>query len=410
MAVRAGRPSSGSGGLEAYAIPIFGLMLMGWIVRRLGPLLAARISRLLVGEETPLDFANTGKLKGKGKRATKVTPASAPLRSPPAKRPNGGSTTSGAALSVAQAEVAPTPAPAKATGSASYQDLALAEAPLAATQDEEAMATAKAREASVEWTVHEKKPKSGGGAKQTSPRAEALSSPSSPPPEVELRQLRFEMDEEVLRRIAHGLVTHEARVEQGDWKGISAGDYFVAYSALREVTIEVKGLSRHASFGAAWAALGGCLVPAKLGLKTAQHADEFYAQRFPRADLAPGVIAFELQVIFCEEIGGAVPSAGGGCSSDGAGASSSSADACAPPPSASPPRPENGSGGSGKGKAPLEPPEGASGKGKGKAPLEQPEGGAGKGKAPYRRPGKGPAAAASTNGKAPAGKAPRESD
>lgn len=157
MAVRAGRPSSGSGGLEAYAIPIFGLMIMGWIVRRLGPLLAARISRLLVGEETPLDFANTGKLKGKGKRATKATPASAPLRSPPAKRPNGGSTTSGAALSVAQAEVAPRPAPAKSTGSASYQDLALAEAPLTATQDDEAMATAKAREASVEWTVHEKK-------------------------------------------------------------------------------------------------------------------------------------------------------------------------------------------------------------------------------------------------------------
>ena len=71
MAVRAGRPSSGSGGLEAYAIPIFALIVMAWLVRRLGPLLAARISRLLVGEETPLDFANKGKLKGKSKRVTK---------------------------------------------------------------------------------------------------------------------------------------------------------------------------------------------------------------------------------------------------------------------------------------------------------------------------------------------------
>ena len=43
MAVRAGRPSSGSGGLEAYAIPIFALIVMAWLVRRLGPLLAARI-------------------------------------------------------------------------------------------------------------------------------------------------------------------------------------------------------------------------------------------------------------------------------------------------------------------------------------------------------------------------------
>ena len=71
MAVRAGRPSSGSGGIEAYAIPIFALIVMAWLVRRLGPLLAARISRLLVGEETPLDFANKGKLKGKSKRVTK---------------------------------------------------------------------------------------------------------------------------------------------------------------------------------------------------------------------------------------------------------------------------------------------------------------------------------------------------
>jgi len=64
MAVRAGRPSSGSGGIEAYA---------GLARASLGAagLLAARISRLLVGEETPLDFANKGKLKGKSKRVTK---------------------------------------------------------------------------------------------------------------------------------------------------------------------------------------------------------------------------------------------------------------------------------------------------------------------------------------------------
>ena len=95
MAVRAGRPSSGSGGLEAYAIPIFALIVMAWLVRRLGPLLAARISRLLVGEETPLDFANKGKLKGKSKRVTKdqarprlpprssALPARNPLAAPP---------------------------------------------------------------------------------------------------------------------------------------------------------------------------------------------------------------------------------------------------------------------------------------------------------------------------------------
>lgn len=76
---------------------------------------------------------------------------------------------------------------------------------------------------------------------------------------------------------------------------LQAGDYFVAYSATREVTIEVTGLSRHSSFGGAWSALGPKLLPAKLGLKTAQHADEYFAQRFPRAVLAMGVIAFELQ-------------------------------------------------------------------------------------------------------------------
>jgi len=401
MAVRAGRPSSGSGGLEAYAIPIFALIVMAWLVRRLGPLLAARISRLLVGEETPLDFANKGKLKGKSKqRVTKATPASAPLRSPSKK--STGSPSAGAASSAAQEEAAAVPAPSKATGSASYQEKAVA--PLAAVNDEEAQATAKARNDSVEWTVNEsKKPKGGGSKLTTSPHSKGRSSPSPPSPPPEPRHLRFEFEEEALRRVAHGLVTHEARIEDGDWKGISAGDYFVAYSAAREVTIEVKGLSRHPSFGGAWSALGPKLLPAKLGLKTAQHADEYFAQRFPRADLALGVIAFELQVIFCEDIGGGPPLVGG------AGGSSSSADACTLPPSASPSpqQPENGTSSSG------------SGKGKAKAPLEQTEGGAppgnGKGKQPYRRPGKGPASPKGSpgrgNGKAPAGKAPaRESD
>jgi len=390
MAVRAGRPSSGSGGLEAYAIPIFALIVMAWLVRRLGPLLAARISRLLVGEETPLDFANKGKLKGK-KRVTKATPASALLRSPSKK--SAGSPTAGAASSAAQEEVAPVAA-SKATGPASYQESAVA--PLAAVNDQEAQATAKARNDSVEWTVNEsKKPKGGGSKLTTSPRSKGLSSPSPPEPPPEPRHLRFEFEEEALRRIAHGLVTHEARIEDGDWKGISAGDYFVAFSATREVTIEIMGLTRHSSFGGAWSALGPKLLPAKLGLKTAQHADEYFAQRFPRADLAMGVVAFQLQVIFCEDIGGGPPLGGG------AGGSSSSADACALPPSASPQQPENGTSSSG------------SGKGKAKAPLEQTEGasGNGKGKQPYRRPGKGPASPGRGNGKAPAGKAPaRESD
>ena len=167
MAVRAGRPSSGSGGLEAYAIPIFALIVMAWLVRRLGPLLAARISRLLVGEETPLDFANKGKLKGK-KRVTKATPASALLRSPTKK--SAGSPSVGAASSAAQEEVAPVAA-SKATGPASYQESAVA--PLAAVNDQEAQATAKARNDSVEWTVNESKKRTrlSEGASAAGPRA-----------------------------------------------------------------------------------------------------------------------------------------------------------------------------------------------------------------------------------------------
>eukprot|EP00964_Phaeocystis_antarctica_P006190 scaffold3368_cov57-Phaeocystis_antarctica.AAC.1 len=193
LAVRAGRPSRGSGGLEAYAIPIFAFIVMAWLVRRLGPLLATRISRLLVGEETPLDFANKGKLKGKSKqRVTKATPASAPLRSPSKK--STGSPTAGAASSAAQEEAAAVPAPSKATGSASYQEKAVA--PLAAVNDQEAQATAKARNDSVEWSVNESKKLT------TSPRSKGLSSPSPPSPQPEPRHLRFEFEEEALRRIA----------------------------------------------------------------------------------------------------------------------------------------------------------------------------------------------------------------
>ena len=149
MAVRAGRPSSGSGGLEAYAIPILAVIAITWIVRRYGPLLAARISRLLVGEEAPLEFANKGKLKGKSKRVTKATPASAQLRSP-SKKPTGSHSTGAAAQ-----EAAAPAAASKATGAASYQELAVA--PLAAVNDREAQATAAARNDSVEWTVNESK-------------------------------------------------------------------------------------------------------------------------------------------------------------------------------------------------------------------------------------------------------------
>ena len=149
MAVRAGRPSSGSGGLEAYAIPILAVIAITWIVRRYGPLLAARISRLLVGEEAPLEFANKGKLKGKSKRVTKATPASAQLRSP-SKKPTGSHSTGAAAQ-----EAAAPAAASKATGPASYQELAVAL--LTAVNDREAQATAAARNDSVEWTVNESK-------------------------------------------------------------------------------------------------------------------------------------------------------------------------------------------------------------------------------------------------------------
>ena len=204
MAVRAGRPSSGSGGLEAYAIPILAVIAITWIVRRYGPLLAARISRLLVGEEAPLEFANKGKLKGKSKRVTKATPASAQLRSP-SKKPTGSPST-GAASAAAQEAAAPAAA-SKATGPASYQELAVA--PLAAVNDREAQATAAARNDSVEWTVNESKKPKGGGSKlapTSTPRSKERSLPSPPSPPPEPRYLRFEFEEEALRRIAHGLV------------------------------------------------------------------------------------------------------------------------------------------------------------------------------------------------------------
>ena len=66
-----------------------------------------------------------------------------------------------------------------------------------------------------------RRPKGGGSKLTTSPRSKGLSSPSPPEPPPEPRHLRFEFEEEALRRIAHGLVTHEARIEDGDWKGIS---------------------------------------------------------------------------------------------------------------------------------------------------------------------------------------------
>ena len=70
--VRAGRPTGGSGGLENYAVPLLGMVLMIWLVSRFGPVVAQRISRLLVGVEPELDFGNKGKLKGKGKRPAKA--------------------------------------------------------------------------------------------------------------------------------------------------------------------------------------------------------------------------------------------------------------------------------------------------------------------------------------------------
>jgi hypothetical protein len=188
MAVRAGRPSSGSGGLEAYAIPIFALIVMAWLVRRLGPLLAARISRLLVGEETPLDFANKGKLKGKSKRVTKATPASAQLRSPSKK--STGSPTAGATSS-AQEEASPA-AILKAMGSASYQESAVAplaavnatRRPTQATYLPTLLPTAKARNDSVEWTVNEsKKPaRLSQGASAAGPWAAGHGHPNFKPP------------------------------------------------------------------------------------------------------------------------------------------------------------------------------------------------------------------------------------
>ena len=67
--VRAGRPNGGSGGLEAYAFPFVGIVLMVMFVSRFGPKVAQRISRFLVGEETPLEFSSKGKLQKKATHA-----------------------------------------------------------------------------------------------------------------------------------------------------------------------------------------------------------------------------------------------------------------------------------------------------------------------------------------------------
>tara|TARA_B110001452_G_C15034303_1_gene361325 strand:+ start:171 stop:644 length:474 start_codon:yes stop_codon:yes gene_type:complete len=146
--VRAGRPSGGSGGLENYAVPLLGMVLMLWLVSRFGPVVAQRISRLLVGVEPELDFGNKGKLKGKGKRSAKGW--SAPTRSP-AKRSNG--THGSSAPPVGDNEDDDDDDERKPAGSSSYQELA----PLASYQDAEATATANALMESVEWQVQEGK-------------------------------------------------------------------------------------------------------------------------------------------------------------------------------------------------------------------------------------------------------------
>ena len=136
--VRAGRPNGGSGGLEAYAFPFVGFLFLAWLVRRLGPALAQRISRTLVGEESPLEFANKGKLKGKPKRGAAKGSSGMPTRSP-AKKPNG--SPNGSFPAPQQEDEAPAPEPAKPAGAPSFQELSSA-APLALERDEEAVATA----------------------------------------------------------------------------------------------------------------------------------------------------------------------------------------------------------------------------------------------------------------------------
>lgn len=147
--VRAGRPTGGSGGLEAYAVPLLGMVLMIWLVSRFGPVVAQRISRLLVGVEPELDFGNKGKLKGKGRRPAKGW--SAPPRSL-AKRSNG-ATHSTSAPPADDNDDDEEDDVRKPVGSSSYQDLA----PLGSYQDREATATANALMESVEWQVQEGK-------------------------------------------------------------------------------------------------------------------------------------------------------------------------------------------------------------------------------------------------------------
>ena len=147
--VRAGRPTGGSGGLEAYAVPLLGMVLMIWLVSRFGPVVAQRISRLIVEVEPELDFGNKGKVRGKGKRAAKGW--SAPPRSL-AKRSNG-ATHASSAKQGDDDEDDDDEDDRKPAGLASYQELA----PLTSVHDEEAAATANALMDSVEWQVQEGK-------------------------------------------------------------------------------------------------------------------------------------------------------------------------------------------------------------------------------------------------------------
>ena len=68
----------------------------------------------------------------------------------------------------------------------------------------------------------------GGSGQRGTPRvrprhwapSHCLGCSSDPPPKSPISP-PLTMQEEALRRVAHGLVTHEARIEDGDWKGIS---------------------------------------------------------------------------------------------------------------------------------------------------------------------------------------------
>lgn len=157
---------------------------MVWLVRKLGPVVAARISRFLVGEETPLEFASKGKLKTKGKRSSvKGSPGSGAAR-PAAKR---FTASTPEREHPAEEEPLQVKTPPGGAGSASYQELA----PLASFQDEEATATADALAESVEWTVQEGK-RCGGRPKVHGPALwRGRVRPPPPPPPARAPRLRL---------------------------------------------------------------------------------------------------------------------------------------------------------------------------------------------------------------------------